>query len=346
MKREFLRFISLTFMTLVICQSVLSQTTAFTYQGSLQNGGIPANGNYDFEFGLFSVVSGGTQMGATFPIPNVAVANGVFTVSLDFGSQFPGANRFLEVRVRQTGGGAFTTLTPRQLVNSSPYSIQSLNATNATTATNATNATTAVNVSGVVAIANGGTGSTTKNFVDLTTNQSVGGTKRFTNAPIADGSQLTNINGANITNNTINASALASDTFPNNRNLSLLGQRRWDLLGQRVAVGNGPRGVAFDGANIWVTNAGSNNVTKLRASDGALQGTFAVGTSPFGVAFDGANIWVANNSSTVTKLRASDGALQGTFAAGANPREVAFDGANIWVSNASSNNVIKLPVFP
>jgi len=64
-----------------------------------------------------------------------------------------------------------------------------------------------------------------------------------------------------------------------------------------------PTGVAFDGANIWVANSGSNNVMKLRASDGVLQGTFAVGSSPTGVAFDGANIWVANYSSAnVTKL--------------------------------------------
>src|SRR5439155_16879848 len=94
---------------------------------------------------------------------------------------------------------------------------------------------------------------------------SVNGT---TNAISGDGSGLTNLNGANITNNTINASALASDTFPNSRNLSLLGSLRWDLLGQRVTVGVGPLGVAFDGVNIWVTNSNGNSVTKLRASDG------------------------------------------------------------------------------
>jgi YVTN family beta-propeller protein len=64
--------------------------------------------------------------------------------------------------------------------------------------------------------------------------------------------------------------------------------------------------VAFDGANIWVTNAGDNTVTKLRATDGGVLGTFAVGAAPYGVAFDGANIWVSNFSpGTVTKLRAA-----------------------------------------
>ena len=47
------------------------------------------------------------------------------------------------------------------------------------------------------------------------------------------------------------------------------------------AVGSSPRGVTFDGANFWVVNNGSNNVTKLRASDGAVLGTFGVGRSPY-----------------------------------------------------------------
>jgi len=55
-------------------------------------------------------------------------------------------------------------------------------------------------------------------------------------------------------------------------------------------VGNGPIGVAFDGANIWVANSASDTVTKLRASDGDVQGTFNVGSNPHSVAFDGVNI--------------------------------------------------------
>jgi DNA-binding beta-propeller fold protein YncE len=52
-----------------------------------------------------------------------------------------------------------------------------------------------------------------------------------------------------------------------------------------------------------VTNNTLNNVTNLPASDGVVLGTFAVGTSPFGIAFDGANVWVTNSgSNTVSKL--------------------------------------------
>src|ERR1019366_6621642 len=47
------------------------------------------------------------------------------------------------------------------------------------------------------------------------------------------------------------------------------------------AVGNQPYGVAFDGANIWTANFGDGTVTKLRASDGAVLGTFKVGGTPY-----------------------------------------------------------------
>ena len=108
-------------------------------------------------------------------------------------------------------------------------------------------------------------------------------------------------------------------------------------------VGTFPCGIAFDGANIWVANNGSNSVTKLRASDGIVLGTYAVGFNPRGMVFDGANIWVANtNSNSVTKLRASDGTMLGTFAVGWTPQLMAFDRENIWVSNSGSGTVTKL----
>ena len=39
----------------------LAQNNAFTYQGRLNAGGVPANGNYDLRFALFAASAGGTQ---------------------------------------------------------------------------------------------------------------------------------------------------------------------------------------------------------------------------------------------------------------------------------------------
>ena len=53
-------------------------------------------------------------------------------------------------------------------------------------------------------------------------------------------------------------------------------------------MGRAPTGIAFDGANIWTANFGSTTVTKLRASDGTVLGTFNTGANPTAVACDGA----------------------------------------------------------
>ncbi len=113
--------------------------------------------------------------------------------------------------------------------------------------------------------------------------------------------------------------------------------------GATFPVGDAPFGVAFDGANIWVANENSDDVTKVRASDGTNLGTFPVGDLPVRIAFDGANVWVTNfNDDTLSKLRASDGVDLGTFPVGDGPFGVAFDGANIWAVSFHAGTVSKL----
>jgi hypothetical protein len=96
----------------------LAQTpmgSGFTYQGRLADGSAPASGSFDFEFRLFDAAAGGAQVGSTVSTPAVAVASGLFTVTLDFGPAAFGPDaRWLALAVRPAGGGAYTTLAPRQ----------------------------------------------------------------------------------------------------------------------------------------------------------------------------------------------------------------------------------------
>ncbi len=110
----------------VICHTppaALSQGTAFTYQGRIDDGANPANGSFDMRFALFDAASAGVAQGNPLTNAAAAVSNGLFTVTLDFGNQFPGANRWLEIAVRTNGSGAFTTLTPRQALTPAPYAV-------------------------------------------------------------------------------------------------------------------------------------------------------------------------------------------------------------------------------
>ncbi|MGQ0761644.1 MAG: beta strand repeat-containing protein, partial [Acidobacteriota bacterium] len=142
---------------LITASGAIAQTSTFTYQGRLTDGGTAANGNYDLQFALFDSLNGGAQIGSTQMSSNVPVTAGIFTVQLDFGANtFTGANRFLEIGARPTGSGSFTVLSPRQPVTSTPYAVRSASAASADTATTATSATNATNSSqlGGVAAAN------------------------------------------------------------------------------------------------------------------------------------------------------------------------------------------------
>ncbi|NNE66448.1 MAG: tail fiber domain-containing protein [Pyrinomonadaceae bacterium] len=125
---------------LALALPAYSQTNKVTYQGSLNFNDSPANGNFDFQFRIFSALTGGSQVGAAISVNNVQVTDGAFAVTLDTGNRFDGgADRWLEIRVRQTGGAAvYATLTPRQPITSSPYSIRSKLSESANTALNAT----------------------------------------------------------------------------------------------------------------------------------------------------------------------------------------------------------------
>lgn len=104
-----------------------AQSTAFAYQGRLENGGAPATGVHDFRFRLFDAASGGAQVGATQCIDNLAVSQGLFTATVDFGPQFTTpAQRFIEIDVRADSGlncsnaTGFETLAPRQPITPAP----------------------------------------------------------------------------------------------------------------------------------------------------------------------------------------------------------------------------------
>jgi serine/threonine protein phosphatase PrpC len=77
---------------------------------------------------------------------------------------------------------------------------------------------------------------------------------------------------------------------------------------------------------------GSASVTKIRASDGIILGSYVVGDNPRYICSDGECIWVSNsNSGWLTKLNISDGTKLGMFKVGDSLSYICFDGSNIWV---------------
>ncbi|MCC7366577.1 MAG: hypothetical protein IT303_19625 [Dehalococcoidia bacterium] len=96
-----------------------------TYQGRLTESGAPANGVYDIRFILYDAITGGTQVGSIQEKDNVNVAQGLFTVFLEFGATaFDGEARWIEIAVRPgASAGTYQPLAPRQVITATPYAL-------------------------------------------------------------------------------------------------------------------------------------------------------------------------------------------------------------------------------
>jgi hypothetical protein len=138
MRNQKIKFIAMLAVLFLLTMTIPAQTTGFNYQGKLSEGGNPASGSYLLQFKLFDAAAGGSQIGSTVSDVAVTAAAGVFTTRLDFGvTPFTGEDRFLEISVKRNASDAYTILSPRQQINSSPYSIRTLSAAQADVALDA-----------------------------------------------------------------------------------------------------------------------------------------------------------------------------------------------------------------
>jgi hypothetical protein len=129
-----------------------AQGTAFTYQGVLTENGAAANGVYDFEFTLKDAATLGNNVGLPLTANDVGVSNGLFMVTLDFGANFPGADRWLQLGVRTNSGGAFVTLAPHQQLTPAPYAITASNLSGTLPATQLSGALSSAQLADTIAL--------------------------------------------------------------------------------------------------------------------------------------------------------------------------------------------------
>jgi alpha-galactosidase len=252
---------------------VWGQATSFTYQGSLAVSGVPANGNFDLRIGLFATSSGGNPLAGLVTNTAVAVTNGLFTTGIDFGAVFGDGPCWLELGVRTNGvGGAFTTLSPRQLVTPTPESIHAL-------ASDTTSGPIGVSqLPGSVALLD-----EDASFAGSVTAGSLGGSgSGMTNIPtagVAGLSQLiTNLvqtlttSGANVTVTT-NASGALVIAVTGLGSAAFEPATAFDAGGSAQAATNGLGSAAFQPVSAFIQNAANaSDYTNLAAFRSNLAG--------------------------------------------------------------------------
>lgn len=260
----------------------LAQSSAFTYQGSLSDAGSPASGIYDLRFEIYDTDSGGSAVASPVTNTAVAVSNGLFLASLDFGAgAFDGSDRWLEIGVVTNGGGAFSTLSPRQQITSTPYAVQAANAASADTA----NSVAAGNITGTIPLAQLPT--------EVVTNGASG--VNFSGTFGGDGAGLTNV-----WHTSGNAGTTAGTHFlgtTDNRPLQLKANNQLGFRLEYPTVGTVPNLVGgFSGNSV---GAGSEGV--VIAGGGRLGFTNSVGLdSRFSVIGGGYYNRITNSSWSAT----------------------------------------------
>ena len=278
-----------------------AQGSAFTYQGRLINGTNPATGTYDLRFAVYDANTNGTQQGVTLTNTATAVSNGLFTVTLDFGNQFPGANRWLDIAVRTNGNGAFTPLAPRQALTATPYAIQ---AANATSATGVSGAVSAAQLTGTISGSNLGAGSITAamlapgavSYLGAPNGSPTNALTVSTNGAVGIG------NGSSVPTAGLQISSAVTQTVLNVQFEVQNNQNGWtNLSGPYFSAVNGNLAAIGGSAGVTLVNIVTPTSPSVSAQLVNGVGVFTNLSNVYGLAWAGSNLVAgANSSSAVT----------------------------------------------
>lgn len=165
---------------------------------------------------------------------------------------------------------------------------------------------TASNVTGIVLVANGGTGSSTQNFVDLTTNQTVGGNKTLSSVVIVPNTSYGfNIDPVSDTYNTCRFTA--SDSSYWDFGVSPVSAGKVFYISSGTA-GGGINGFQINASNYNISTSGILTVTNTTASTSSTTGSgkFAGGIGVVGKGCFGGGLNLSNLPTSSSGLTTGD----------------------------------------
>jgi hypothetical protein len=300
-----------------IHQAAAQGTTAFVYQGQLRDNGTNVNGTYTMIFALYDAVTNGDLIAG--PITNnTTLANGLFTVNLDFGAgAFNGSARYLDIAI--TNGVTTQELSPREQVLPVPYAIMANSASNLLgtlppsqlPGSVLTNNASGINLNG--SFTGNGAGLTNLNAVVPGTINETSITIGATNmiAPLtATPTMPTNAIGSAVLSGygVLSSVAVAGsyaymvDGLGNLQIFDVSMPSSPTNVGSIGIGGGGQRSVAVAGRYAYVAGNGFQIFDVSNPSLPAYVGSAATGSGPFGMALAGRYAYVVNNGSSTLQV--------------------------------------------
>jgi len=97
------------------------------------------------------------------------------------------------------------------------------------------------------------------------------------------------------------------------------------------AVANGPGGLTWDGANLWVCDVIVDTVLKVTTTGTIVSSFAAPDGSPYGLTWDGGSLWNSDYSTDKIYELTTTGTIVSSFASpDAQPIGLAWDGESLW----------------
>jgi hypothetical protein len=246
---------------------------------------------------LTSTVATGTAplvVTSTTPVANLNIGGNAATVTTNANLTGDVTSTGNATTVVKINGTSLAGLSTGILKNTTSTGVPSIAVAADFPTLNQNTTGTAANVSGTVAIANGGTGSTTQNFVDLTTDQIIAGVKIFSGSSTEVQQNLT-VNSAGTSGQGIILSD-DGDIVDNNDGAATF------RFAAGIKINNGNKSAGTT-TNITLTNTGNITATgSVTASQ--LTSTVATGTAPLVVTSTTpvANLNIGGNAATATNI--------------------------------------------
>jgi DNA-binding beta-propeller fold protein YncE len=100
-----------------------------------------------------------------------------------------------------------------------------------------------------------------------------------------------------------------------------------------------PNGLGTDGINVWVAS-GSGTLVEINPTTCAVANTLQIGGTPALMAFDGANLWVTDyTGNRVVEVSPTTGAILNTFPVGPGPYGIIYNPLTktIWIAISLGN---------
>jgi hypothetical protein len=182
---------------------------------------VSGNNNTGVGFGALVLNQTGSTLTAIGKDADVSVDGLTNAIAIGYNAKVGASNTI------QLGNNSITSVKTNGVVTASGYivsggtSSQYLMADGSVSAGGSSTVNLATSVTGVLPVANGGTGSSTKNFVDLTTNQTIAGSKTFSSNINVNGLSIGRGNGNNDESVAIGPGAMGASNINGKRNTAV-----------------------------------------------------------------------------------------------------------------------------